>query len=188
MKLKKYPFLTFNKICLGKYSLVGLRKQDIQNIRKWRNEQINVLRQKIPLTQEGQLNYYTNVIKKSFYKNKPDLILFSFLYNENCVGYGGLVHMDWSSNRGEVSFVSDTNRTKSKIIYQKDFSIFLKLLFKIAFDDMNLNKITTETYDIRPWTINVLENLGFKREGRLKKHVLIDYKLYDSILHAKFSK
>ena len=53
---------------------------------------------------------------------------------------------------------------------------------------LKLNKITTETYDVRPWTINVLENLGFKREGRLKNHVLIDYKLYDSILHAKFSK
>ena len=188
MKIKKYSFLINDKISLGKYSLVVLRKQDIQNIRKWRNDQINVLRQKIPLTKESQLKYYTNIIKKSFYKNKPDQILFSFLYNENCVGYGGLVHMDWSSNRGEVSFVSDTNRTKSKIIYQKDFSIFLKLIFKIAFDDMNLNKLTTETYDIRPWTIHVLENLGFKREGRLKKHILIGSKLYDSLLHAKLFK
>jgi RimJ/RimL family protein N-acetyltransferase len=32
----------------------------------------------------------------------------------------------------------------------------------------------------------VLEKLGFNREGTLKKHVLIDGKLYDSILHLKF--
>ena len=75
MKIKKYSFLINDKISLGKYSLVVLRKQDIQNIRKWRNDQINVLRQKIPLTKESQLKYYTNIIKKSFYKNKPDQIL-----------------------------------------------------------------------------------------------------------------
>lgn len=186
MKLKKSSFLIHNKIIVGKYSLIPLRKHDIQNIRKWRNEQINVLRQQIPLTKEDQSRYFSNTIKKSFYKNKPDVVLFSFLHDENCVGYGGLVHMDWNSKRGEVSFINDTNRTKSKIIYQKDFSIFLKILFKIAFNDMNLNKLTTETYDIRPWTIEVLKNLGFKREGRLKKHILINGKLYDSILHAKF--
>ena len=60
MKLTPYPFLTHNKISFGKYSLYPLRKRDIQKIRKWRNEQINVLRQKIPLTKENQLEYYIN--------------------------------------------------------------------------------------------------------------------------------
>ena len=187
MKLKKYPFLNHNEIFLQKYSLVPLRKHDIQNIRKWRNEQINILRQKISLTKEDQSIYYNNTIKQSFYKSKPDIILFSFLHNKDCIGYGGLVHMDWNSKSGEVSFVNNTNRTKSKTIYQKDFSIFLKLLFKIVFDDMNLNKLITETYDVRPWTIEVLENLDFKIEKRLKKHILIDGELYDSLLHTKFS-
>lgn len=188
MKTKKYSFLINNKVSLGKYSLVVLRKKDIQNIRKWRNDQINVLRQKIPLSKETQINYFSRIIEKSFYKKKPDLILFSFLYDGKCIGYGGLVHIDWNSNKGEVSFINDTSRTKSKIVYQKDFSVFLKLLFKIAFNDLNLNKLTTETFDIRDWTINCLENMGFKREGRLKKHVLIDSKFCDSILHAKFLK
>ena len=187
MKLKPYSFLTHNKISFGKYSLSPLRKRDIQKIRKWRNEQINVLRQKIPLTKEIQLKYYINTVKKSFYKNKPDIVLFSFLHDRNCIGYGGLVHMNWNSKTGEISFITNTIRTKSKSIYQKDFSIFLKLIFKISFDYMSLNKLTTETFDIRPWTIEVLENHGFKREGRLKKHVLIDGKLYDSIFHAKFA-
>ena len=69
MKLKKYPFLNHNEIFLQKYSLIPLRKRDIQNIRKWRNEQINVLRQKIPLTKEDQSTYYNNTIKQSFYKS-----------------------------------------------------------------------------------------------------------------------
>jgi len=185
MKLKKYSFLTKNKILLGKYSIAPLRKQDIQKIRKWRNEQIRVLRQQSPLTKTDQIKYFEHVIKKSFHEIQPDVILFSFLKENNCIGYGGLVHINWNSKRGEVSFVSDTIRTESKKIYQKDFSIFLKLLFKISFDDMCLNKLTTETFDIRPWTIEVLENQGFKKEGRLRKHVLIDDRFYDSILHGK---
>ncbi len=187
MKSKQYLFLINNKISFGKYSIIPLRKCDIQKIREWRNEQINVLRQQIPLTKETQLRYFIDTIEKSFYKNKPDLILFSFLHDGHCIGYGGLVHMNWNSKRGEISFISNTIRTKSKSIYQKDFSIFLKLLFKISFDDIGLNKLTTETFNIRPWTIEVLENQGFKREGKLKKHVSIDGKLYDSILHAKFT-
>ena len=186
MKLKKYPFLNHNEIFLQKYSLIPLRKRDIQKIRKWRNEQINVLRQQIPLTKEIQSKYFANTIEKSFYKNKPTIILFSFLYDGYCIGYGGLVHMNWNLKRGEISFITNTIRTKSKIIYQKDFSIFLKLLFKISFDDMGLNKLTTETFDIRPWTIEILENHGFKIKGILKKHTMIDGKLYDSILHEKF--
>jgi len=186
MTIKRYSFLKNNKTQIGKYSILPLRKQDIQKIRKWRNEQINVLRQQISLTKEIQSKYYTNVIEKSFYKNNPSIILFSFLHEGNCIGYGGLVHMNWNFKRGEVSFVDNTIRTKSKITYQKDFSIFLKLLFKIAFDDLILNKLTTETFDIRPWTIEVLESQGFKIEGKLKKHILIDGKLYDSLLHAKF--
>ena len=183
MKLKQYSFLTNNKISFRKYSITPLRKRDIQKIRKWRNEQINILRQQIPLTKEIQFRYFANTIEKSFYKNKPDIILFSFLHDGHCIGYGGLVHMNWNSKRGEVSFVSNTIRTKSKIIYQKDFSIFLKLLCKISFDDMDLNKLTTETFDIRPWTIEVLEKIGFELEGKLKQHVNIKGKYVDSLIH-----
>lgn len=186
MKLKKYSILTKNKILLGNYSITPLRKSDIQNIRKWRNEQMNILRQTITLTAKDQLNYYNKIIKKSFYVDKPNMILFSFLLDKNCIGYGGLVHIDWDSKRAEISFINNTNRSKTKIIYQKDLSVFLKLISNVAFSDLKLNELTAETYNVRLWTIAILEKLGFKREGTLKKHVMIDGKFYDSILHLKF--
>ncbi len=49
----------------------------------------------------------------------------------------------------------------------------------ITFNDLKLSKLVTETYNIRPWTIEILEKSGFKKEGILKKHVDIDGKLYD---------
>ena len=186
MKLKKYPILTNNKIVFENYSITPLKKLDIQNIRIWRNEQMNILRQTTTLTTKDQLIYYNKFIKKSFYDNKPNMILFSFLLDKNCIGYGGLVHIDWNLRSAEISFISNTNRSKSKTVYGKDLSIFLKLIFNVKFNDLKLNKITTETYDVRPWTIMILEKLGFKRDKILKKHVIIDNKLCDSILHYKF--
>ena len=91
-----------------------------------------------------------------------------------CIGYGGLVHIDWNSKSTEISFLNITSRSKLKIIYQKDFSVFLKLIFNVVFNDLKFNKITTETYDVRPWTIAILEKSGFKRDKILKKHVIID--------------
>jgi RimJ/RimL family protein N-acetyltransferase len=185
MNSKKYSILMNNKISFKNYSIRPLRKCDIQKIRIWRNDQINILRQTTRLTPQNQLNYYNKFIKKSFQDNKPNIILFSFLLDKICIGYGGLVHIDWNSKSTEISFLNITSRSKSKIIYQKDFSIFLKLIFNVVFNDLKFNKITTETYDIRPWTITTLEKLGFKRDKILKKHVIIDDKPYDSILHSK---
>tara|TARA_B100000470_G_scaffold200841_1_gene172787 strand:- start:149 stop:721 length:573 start_codon:yes stop_codon:yes gene_type:complete len=186
MSLKKYSFLRNNKISFKKYSLTPLRKSDIQTIRKWRNEQINVLRQETTLSVDAQLRYYNNIIQKSFYKIKPDIILFSFLYCGKCIGYGGLVHINWKVKSGEVSFVCDTNRTKSKLTYQKDFSTFLKIIFKIAFDDIHLNKLVSETYNIRPAHLKILENSGFKQIKIIKNSKnIIDGKIVDSILHER---
>ena len=58
---------------------------------KWRNEQIYHLRQAKPLTAEDQKNYFSNVVSKLYDQEKPAQILFSFLKDGKCIGYGGLV-------------------------------------------------------------------------------------------------
>ena len=163
--MKKYSFLETNRKYFKNYSLVPLRKSDIQNIRRWRNKQIQILRQKTPLSKNDQNHYYENTIKKSFIKPKPNLILFSFLYCKKCIGYGGLVHMNWKLKTGEVSFVTNTKISKSKKDYQNHFSIFLNLLFKISFDDIKLHTLTSEVFN---------------------NHVIIENKPVDSILYKKF--
>ena len=80
----EYSFLQNNRYCLNEYCLVPLREQDVELIRKWRNDQIRVLRQKKPLTEKEQHNYFSQVILKSFSEDKPKCILFSFLFKNNC--------------------------------------------------------------------------------------------------------
>ena len=180
---RKYSFLSGKKYYSNKYSLVPLRERDVESIRKWRNEQIDILRQNKPLTKDEQSKYYHQVIKKSFYEKKPKIILFSFLIKNACIGYGGFVHIDWNSKKAELSFILDTNRTKEPRIYKKEFSIFLKIILNIGFKQILFNKIFTETFDIRPDTILILEKTGFVLENKLLSKNYINDSYVDSLFH-----
>ena len=35
-------------------------------------------------------------------------VLFNYLHNGKCIGYGGLVHINWIDKNAEVSFIMDT--------------------------------------------------------------------------------
>ena len=79
----------------GNYSIVPVRTEDKYTIMKWRNEQIYHLRQNRSLTESDQDTYFENVVAKLFYQENPNQILFSYLENDKCIGYGGLVHINW---------------------------------------------------------------------------------------------
>lgn len=181
---KKYSFLRKKKYCLGKYCLIPIRRKDIQKIRKWRNDQIDVLRQTKPLTVEDQIRYYNNEITRSFYDKEPNMILFSFLFKDLCIGYGGLVHINWHSKRAEISIIIQTERNQKLNVYRKDFRAFFLLIKKLAFEELELNRLVTETYEIRPHVIKLLREMKFKLEGRMKKHVKIKGTYVDSLMHV----
>ena len=115
-------------------------------------------------------------------------MLFSFLENEQCIGYGGLTNIDWASKRVELSFLVNHQRAANNDLYLKDFSSFIDLMKKIAFDELNFNRIFTETYDLRPLHIRILEENGFKLEGRMKEHILVNGVLTDSLIHGFIKK
>ncbi len=163
--------------------MIPMRKKDIYFIMKWRNDQIEILRQNKTLTKKDQLSYYQNYILPSFFQKKPTLILFSYLLNNRLIGYGGLTNIDWRSKKAEISFLLNTKRAKDKIAYQQEFMVFLKLIKQIAFKDLKLKLIFTETYDIRPWHVATLEQNGFISKRRIKKHVYKKGKNIDSLIH-----
>ena len=90
---KVYKALKNQSFRIGEYEIVPIRYEDRFLIMKWRNEQIYHLRQSSPLKPTDQDYYFNNVVNKLFTQIQPDQILFSYLYNGDCIGYGGLVHM-----------------------------------------------------------------------------------------------
>lgn len=183
-----YKALNTNKFNLENYSIVPLRQEDIYLIKDWRNAQMDVLRQTKVLTDNDQLNYYQNAIVPTLSQSHPRQLLFSFLYNETCIGYGGLTNIDWESKRAEMSFLVNPERVKDKETYTKDFSIYISLLKIVTFNELGFIRLFTETYDIRPLHISILEQNGFEFEGRMRQHVIINGIFVDSLIHGLLKK
>ena len=185
---EKYSFLKFNDYSFENYTLLPLRYEDISKIKKWRNDQISVLRQNKILTDADQENYYQELVEKSFFNPKPNEILFSFLLDDTCIGYGGMVYVDWDKKTAEISFITETKRANLNEIYQNDFTAFITILFRISFSELLFNKLTTETYGIRTNTLRILDQLGFQLKKIDKKKILINNEMYDSFHHEYLKK
>jgi RimJ/RimL family protein N-acetyltransferase len=143
------------------------------------------LRQSKPLTEEDQHRYFNDVISKLFDQENPNQILFSFLRNEECVGYGGLVHINWHDKNAEISFLMNTTLENDN--FHQFWKIYLLLIEEVAFHELSLHKIYTYAYDLRPQLYNILEASGFHKEAVLKEHVLFDKKFINVIIHAKLN-
>jgi len=178
-----YIALKNNTGKIGGYSVVPLREEDIFDIKNWRNAQMDILRTKKVLTDEDQIKYFNEAVKPQFTSPNPSQILFSYLLGVKCVGYGGLTNIDWGSGRAELSFLLNPEEIKHEEKYNKHFSTFIKLIKQAVFDDLGLKEIFTETYDIRPFHVSVLEKNGFVPTGKIKDSVNIGGKLVDSLLH-----
>lgn len=183
-----YKILQKQTFADQEYKIIPIRYQDRNVIMKWRNDQMDILRQEERLTEEIQDKYFKEVVLPDFDINYPKQILFSYLKDEELIGYGGLVHLNWNDRRGEVSFLLETARNSTVEIFKSEFKIFLKLIKQVAFSELSLNKITTEAYDLRPYLIEALESNDFIKEGILRSHYLINNKLTDALLHACFNR
>lgn len=180
----QYRCLARNHYTVGHYDVVPLRQKDMLPIKNWRNEQIRMLRQRKPLTDDVQIQYYQTVVQALFDAEQPDQLLFSYLLDGQCIGYGGLTHIDWEARRAEVSFLLDTKRHQDVAIFKAEFCLFFDVMKQVAFQDLQLNRLFTETYDIRPYEIEAVEAAGFQREGCLREHVVIDGQFVDAIFHG----
>ena len=167
---------------LGDYSIVPLRYEDRFSIMKWRNEQIYHLRQARPLTEDDQQRYFDNVVSKLYDNPKPDQILFSYLEKGVCIGYGGLVHINWIDRNAEISFIMDTRLEKDH--FAEHWSNYLTMLKEVSFSDLNMHKIYTYAFDLRPHLYNTLEANGFVREATLKEHCLFEGEYKDVVIHS----
>lgn len=168
------------------YSIVPIRMEDRFDIMKWRNEQIYHLRQSTPLTESDQNRYFETVVKELFNKEQPNQILFSYLKGDTCIGYGGLVHINWIDKNAEISFIMDTSLEAEQ--FQIHWVKYLKLIEQFAFNELSLHKIYTYAFDLRPQLYSVLENVGFYREAVLKEHCFFQDEYKDVVIHSKTKK
>lgn len=165
------------------YSIVPIRMKDRFEIMKWRNEQIYHLRQDKPLTKEEQDGYFNTVVKAIFDEERPNQLLFSYMVDNKCIGYGGLVHINWVDKNAEISFIMETSLEKE--FFQFHWTKYLKLIEELAFQELSFHKIFVFAFDLRPHLYKAIENAGFVKEAVLKEHCLFQGEYKDVIIHSK---
>ncbi|WP_404478244.1 GNAT family N-acetyltransferase [Sphingobacterium sp. ML3W] len=152
---------------------------------RWRNEQIYHLRQNKVLTEKDQEQYFDTVVRQLFEQDFPNQILFSYLENGICIGYGGLVHINWIDKNAEISFIIKTELEETS--FEFHWEKYLSILSQIAFRGLSLHKIYTYAFDLRPRLYVALKRAGFDHEATLKDHCFFEGKYIDVLYHAKLN-
>lgn len=179
-----YACMPRPRLSAGPLWIGAVQPGDIEAIRLWRNAQMDVLRQSAPIAPDAQARYFAERIWPSLDLPQPGEILVSYREGDVLIGYGGLVHIAWEHGRAEISFLLDPAYLAPPEVYARYFAGFLGLIKRLAFDDLGLERLFTETYAIRTHHIAVLESAGLKREGVLRRHVRIAGEPVDSIMHG----
>jgi hypothetical protein len=183
--MSKYIALKKQVVVLGKYSIVPIRLEDRYLIMEWRNQQMYHLRQEKPLTNEMQEEYFANVISEIFKQEQPEQILFSYMKDFECIGYGGLVHINWIDKNAELSFIMKTELEEFE--FELHWKKFLIMINEIAINDLCLIKTYTYAYDLRPKLYDVLEDSSYILEARLRKHKNIENNFVDVLIHSRIN-
>ena len=166
------------------YTFRHIQKEDITSIMHWRNEQMDILRQKKAITESEQHIYYEQFVFPQYKLEQPNLLIYSILQNEKLIGYGGLVHINWEVLTAEISFLLETSLNNNIENFNEIFFEFLCFLKPIAFEKLLLKKIYTSAYDIRPNLYEILDKHNFTFEARIKDSVSINGKIVDEVRHS----
>jgi RimJ/RimL family protein N-acetyltransferase len=185
MMNRSYKALAKQCYRAGDFSIEPIRYEDRLPIMKWRNEQLYHLRQQKPLTAEDQERYFLHTIPALFTADFPPQLLFSYLQDGQCIGYGGLVHINWVDKYAEISFLMNTALEEK--YFQEHWVRYLGLIEQVAFAGLGLHKIFTYAFDLRPRLYAAVEAAGFKQEAVLKEHCFFEGKYIDVIIHTKIN-
>ena len=159
--MNKYKLIGKSDFILNEYSILPIRMDDREAIRKWRHQQIKILRQRKEITTEEQDKYFNTVVTNLFVDTQPSQFLFSFLKNNKLIGYGGLVHIDWDSKNAEISFLLEAKRNSVESTFLFEWDIYLTL-------------------------IKVLLKQNFVEEANLKRHVKKNEVYIDVLIQSFF--
>tara|TARA_B100001093_G_scaffold506578_1_gene565723 strand:- start:261 stop:767 length:507 start_codon:yes stop_codon:yes gene_type:complete len=161
-----------------------LKLDDSEKIRIWRNKQLSILRQNRIINKDQQFTYF----KKEILSRNDKIKLFAIDLDKNLIAYGGLVNISKDFGTAEISFIANKKISHNSKFYEILFGNFLDFIKKYSFKKKNLRRLFTETYSFRKKHIKILEKYGFKLEGVMKKHVLKNNRIYDSLIHGKLNR
>ena len=179
-----YRLMRYERLSESGFEFRAVEPSDIEDIRLWRNDQMNLLRQSSAISRAEQSQYFSTHVWPEKSKQQPSQVLLAIERDGNLIGYGGLVNISWPNRRAEISFLLDPMLEQCHEERTAAFRAFLSMVKALAFDEFHLYRLFTETFANRQGHIETLEAAGFQREGRMQKHVVVDGSPVDSLLHG----
>ena len=104
---------------------------------------------------------------------------------DKCIGYGGLVHINWVDKNAEISFVMNTDLEKRN--FQLHWCNYLSLIELVGFEELKFHKIFVYAFDLRPQLYEALKVSEYIVDSRLKEHCFFDNKFIDVVISSKIN-
>lgn len=145
---------------------------------------MDVLRQSTELSRSMQQEYFRAFVWPEKRSLSPRQILFSILQDDDLIGYGGLTNISWVDKRAEVSFLLAPSLERDASQKGRVFSSFLVFLRNLSFRELELQRIFCETFSHRLQHVQILEDVGFLKEGVLRGHAVVGGERVDSLIHG----
>lgn len=167
---------------LQKINLRRIEREDIPLLWQWsRNEELSFFnafstnKSRAEFEREYESNLGDNTIKDF-------LILLE--EKEMPIGFCGIKEINWIDRHGEI-FISVCDEKARK----KGIAILaLLLLSKIAFAELNLNKIYSKVASHNERTLNLIKDWGFVHEGTLREMHFYHNSYYDIHIYGLLRK
>ena len=115
-------------------------REDVEQVRLWRNINLAPWRTPHPLTKEMQESFYNNVVC-----NRDSNHRYWSIYDKGLIGFGGLTNIEWENGLAEGSLILSTGSRG-----QGYGSRAVQLLLDEGFGNMGLKTIYGECYECNP--------------------------------------
>jgi len=167
--LKNYSQFINKKITF--FPLLQVDKKIIEKIRNWRNskEIRNYMYNDSYITKEEHQKWYESL------KNRENTKVWVVYVGNTPIGIVDLIHLDHKNKITDWGFYIGDKKFKGKGLGK----VILYNLMNYVFEKMDIYKMHTSVLENNTVAMNLYKKMGFKKEGRLRKHLLRDNKYID---------
>jgi len=147
-----------------KFELKKIRKEDLKQIVKWRNDSeiIRFNTQFFLLNMELQKKWFEEITKKNS-KSK----MFVFKYGKEIVGIGGLIHYDYQNKSADIAIILGEKKIRGKGFGTRG----LEMLVEYGFKQMKLHRIGADIFEYNKVSLKLFEKLEFKKELEMRDYL-----------------
>ncbi|WP_430534037.1 GNAT family protein [Listeria rocourtiae] len=155
-----------------------IRRADVQGMHAWELDKDIAMTSGI--TKPRSLEVFQTMYEKYFLKVNQSLLLYSIILDERVIGRAELGLIDRENGNAAFGIVIGEQSSWGKG-YGKEAIIEL---LGVAFNELHLHKVYCEVYAFNQRSLNMMDSLGFHRDGVLRDHEFFHDAYHDLVVFS----